>query len=465
VSSPAEIKTRVSVSTDLGKAERRAARIRWVHPEERETVIENEVTVGRDEGCGTVLTGPEVSRYHARFSVHGPLVNVTDLQSTNGVHVNGARRPSAPLVVGDVLRCGEWIGIVVADADAGGFRAITPGWYGGAALARAVEPVRKIGADRPIIIQGESGTGKEGVARAIHGWSENRRGTFVAVNCAELEPATAEAELFGWVKGRFSDVGDSIGLFRAAEKGTLFLDEILELPKPVQAKLLRALQEREVRPIGATEPVAVDVRVVVATQVALEDAVAEGRFRNDILARLSSLTVVLPPLRHRREDIVPLARRFLARFARKPMPELHSRLAEAICLYDWPLNVRELEQEIRTLVELHEEERILRRSHLPDRILKFIVAMSEPPPPSDIEASGRKSGSERAAATINPPETPRDRNSRRPVADEKDYEALLVALRENEGNVTRAAETLGISRQRANRVLKEFARDDLRKGK
>ena len=187
--------------------------------------------------------------------------------------------------------------MVSDDGAPDGFTEIAPGWYGGATLAAAAAPGRRTGADLPIIVQGETGTGKEGMARALHDWS-GRRGPMVAVNCAALPAELAEAELFGYRKGAFTGADvHSPGLFRAAEGGSIFLDEILELPLPLQAKLLRVLEERRVRALGETRDVPIDVKIVVATQEPLADAVAERRFRADLQARLDGLTLVLPPLR------------------------------------------------------------------------------------------------------------------------------------------------------------------------
>ena len=192
-----------------------------------------------------------------------------------GSHVNGVRREASPLTRGDVLRCGEWVGIVT-DQGRGEFTEIAPGWFGGPALLAAIDPAKRASADLPLVIQGETGTGKEGMARAVHAWSQ-RPGAFIAVNCATLPVHLAESELFGYKKGAFTGAEKaSIGLFRAANRGTLFLDEVQELPPTVQPKLLRALEQREVLPIGETSPAAVDVRVVAATQVALSKAAMEG---------------------------------------------------------------------------------------------------------------------------------------------------------------------------------------------
>jgi transcriptional regulator with PAS, ATPase and Fis domain len=386
--------------------------------------------VGRDPSCDTVLEGTEVSRRHAELRVDGPMLAVRDLESRNGIYVNGVKTTDAPLGPGDLLRCGEWLGVAVTDADPAGLREIAPGWHGGPALAAAVAPARGAAADLSIVIQGETGTGKEGVASAIHQW-RRRSGPFVAVNCAALPTNMAEAELFGYRKGSFTGADRaSPGVFRAANGGTLFLDEVLELSPGVQAKLLRVLQEREVQGLGETAPVAVDVAVVAAAQSPMADAVRAGRFRPDLQARLDGITIVLPPLRERRDDIVPLFREFLREHAGGRPPELDPKFVEALALYDWPLNVRELQTLARRLLTTHGQEPLLRRSHLPEA---FARGKAAPAP---------KGG---AAAP--------EKGPRRPVGDEAEFTSLVAALREHGNRVAKAAQAIGISRARAYRLL------------
>jgi hypothetical protein len=294
--------------------------------------------VGRGDECGTVLSGNEISRRHAEFRIDGPVAAVRDLDSRNGVFVNGLACSDTRLCHGDIVRCGEWIGVLTSPGDdlaatSVGFSEITPGWYGGSTLMAAVEPAKRFvtdpvvvpgaGSKSPaVIVEGETGTGKEGMARALHRWS-GRRGRFVAVNCAALPANLAEAELFGYRRGAFTGAETaSLGLFREADAGTLFLDEILDLPLGLQAKLLRVLEERQVRGLGEARDVPIDVRVIAATQEPLGNAVKTGRFRADLYARLDGLTVVLPPLRDRREDIAPLFLEFLRQYIGGRMPEI-----------------------------------------------------------------------------------------------------------------------------------------------
>jgi transcriptional regulator with PAS, ATPase and Fis domain len=389
--------------------------------------------VGRDDSCDPVLLGTEISRRHAEFRVDGPIVAVRDLESRNGVFVNGERRGDAPIEIGDVVRCGEWIGVVVCEqGEAAAFKEIAPGWHGGATLFAAVEPARHLAADLPIIVQGETGTGKEGMARALHDWSL-RKGPMVAVNCAALPANLAEAELFGHRKGAFTGADtNSPGLFRAAEGGSIFLDEILELPMALQAKLLRVLEDRRVRALGETRDVPVDVRIIAATQEPLADAVAARQFRADLHARLDGLTVVLPPLRERREDIVPLFLEFVRQHAGGRSIEIEAKLVEALCLYDWPLNVRELVLLTRRLIGVHGKEGALKKANLPERMLT-----RAPQPAEGADPSGA---------------APEKRSWRR-MDDETEFEALIKALRDQGGSVARAASAIGMNRSRAYRLL------------
>ena len=215
-------------------------------------------------------------------------------------------------------------------------------------LMRALlDEVALLGAsDASVLLQGESGTGKEMLARALHDASPRRRGPFVAINCAAIPEALLESELFGHARGAFTGADRARrGLLLDASGGTLFLDEIGDMPLPLQAKLLRVLQEREVRPLGASEAIAVDVRVVSATHRDLEAAIAAQQFREDLYYRLNVVNLRVPPLRERREDIAPLAQHFVERLARKHGRRIAGFTPDALDLLlraDWPGNVRQL---------------------------------------------------------------------------------------------------------------------------
>lgn len=207
-----------------------------------------------------------------------------------------------------------------------------------------------------VLIQGESGTGKELLARAIHRASARHARAFVAINCGAIPGELLESELFGHVKGAFTGAGrDHPGLFVSAEGGTVFLDEIGDMPPPLQVKLLRVLQEGEVRPVGATETRPVDVRILSATHRDLEAAIASGEFREDLYYRLNVVSLTLPPLRERREDIPLLARHFLGQLTAKYQRNIHGFAPEALEMLvaaDWPGNIRQLHNVLEQSVAL-----------------------------------------------------------------------------------------------------------------
>jgi len=344
-----------------------ALAIRWVFPTRDGdlTLLRPGVTTfGRDSQCAGVLPSGSVSRRHAEIRwTPGGAPLLLDLNSTNGVFLNGQAVKHANLEPRDVLRFGEWVGIVVSltgPPEPWSFRELTSGYWGGPVLQAALGPAKLVAvSDLPMIIQGETGSGKEGTARAIHGWSRHP-GPFVALNCAALE-SLAEAELFGHRKGAFTHADRaSSGHLRAADGGTLFLDEISELPLSIQAKLLRAVEQREILPLGESTPVPVDVRLLAATQTPLRQAVGEKRFRGDLLARLEGLTVTLPPLRQRVEEIPALFRVIVDQHgSRVAPPRLDPILVERLCTYDWPFNVRELALLARKLLALYPEAAVL----------------------------------------------------------------------------------------------------------
>lgn len=280
-------------------------------------------------------------------------------------------------------------------------------------------------ADATVLISGESGTGKELVARAIHYGGARASAPFVPVNCAGIPEGLVESELFGHVKGAFtSATTNRAGLFAAADGGTVFLDEIGELVPATQAKLLRVLQEQEVQMVGADRPRKVDVRIIAATNKDLAALVTRGAFREDLFYRIHVVTVDLPPLRDRGDDVIQLAQYFLGRFsgqAGRPAPRLSDRIIQALHEYSWPGNVRELQNLLQRLTILTDGDE-LDASNLP-AVMRFTV--------------------------------PRERGLNRTLADvEREHiEAVLASVN---GNKTRAAEILGIDRKTLREVLKRF---------
>ncbi len=271
-----------------------------------------------------------------------------------------------------------------------------------------------------VLITGESGTGKEMIARIIHQLS-GRRGRFVAVACPSIPESLIEAELFGYEKGAFTGaVGSKPGKFELADKGTIFLDEIGDMPMFAQAKILRVLQEREVERLGATKARKVDVRVIAATNQNLEELVREGRFREDLYYRINVIHIHIPPLRERKEDIIPLAEHFLKKISTQLHKQVSGFSREAVELllsYDWPGNVRELENAVERAVVLAKTNLIL---------------------PQDLPISLK---SERRASLK--------------LEDvEKEHIALVLNL--TDWNISRAAEILGIHRNTLREKIKRY---------
>jgi two-component system, NtrC family, response regulator AtoC len=293
---------------------------------------------------------------------------------------------------------------------------------------------RAAAANASVLITGESGTGKELVARALHRRSPRSGGPFVAVNCAAIPDTLLESELFGHVRGAFTDARSArTGLFLQANGGTLFLDEIGDLPLALQPKLLRALQERLVRPIGADAEVPCDVRVIAATNRDLEGAVHEGRFREDLFFRLAVIHVPLPPLRVRGKDVLLLAQHFIARAAAEsgaPVRSLSPRAAERLLAYEWPGNVRELQNAIERAVALARGDAIAVED-LPERV----VGRRRQGPP----------GGEDEVSTLTP-------------LAEVERRHILRVLDALGGNKTLAAHTLGIDRKTLHRKVVQYAR-------
>ncbi len=299
-----------------------------------------------------------------------------------------------------------------------------------AAMQQIFSVVKRVsGSFANVLITGESGTGKELIARALHAHSPRRAQPFVAVNCAAIPDALLEADLFGYKRGAFTDArADRPGLFVEASGGTIFLDEIAELPLPLQPKLLRVLQEREVRPLGATRPERVDVRLIAATNCDIEARLREGAFREDLYYRLNVIQVQIPPLRGRPEDILPLGEHFLARFAERTGKALRAftEAAKKVLLgYGWPGNVRELENVVERAVALCEGE---------------VIGVEDLPP-----ALRERRNQDRLAAAV----------AQGLTLEEIEREYIERVLDAEGGNKTRAAQRLGLDRKTLYRKLEE----------
>ena len=291
------------------------------------------------------------------------------------------------------------------------------------------------GSNASLLITGESGTGKELVARAVHQRGRRAGGPFLAVNCAALPAPILESELFGHAKGAFTDAhAERRGLLAQASGGTLFLDEIGELPLQMQPKLLRALQEKRVRPVGSNQELPFDARVITATNRDLEVAVSEGKFREDLFFRLNVIHVELPPLRARGSDVLLLAQHFVQQFAvqaQKNVRSLSNAAAEKLLAYGWPGNVRELQNCIERAVTLTSNEE-LAVEDLPDRIRRFRS--------TELFAPGA------AASTLT-------------TLEEVERRYILLVLDAVGGNKTLAATKLGLDRKTLYRKLDQYERE------
>jgi two-component system response regulator AtoC len=289
-----------------------------------------------------------------------------------------------------------------------------------------------------VLITGESGTGKELVARAIHGKSQRKAGTFVAINCGAIPENLLESELFGHKRGAFTDAtADRRGLFEEADGGTLFLDEIGELPLNLQVKLLRVLQEETIRRLGDPKDIKVDVRIIAATHRDLTADVKAGRFREDLFYRINVLAIHIPPLRSRREDVALLIDHFLARNNTRLGTDIRGLSPEARKLlleYAWPGNVRELENTIERAMVLAESD-VLQSSDLPERIREALD-------PVQVHLASGELSIKKTTAAI---------------------EQILIrrALQKTKGNRTRAADLLEISHRALLYKIKDYKITDL----
>jgi DNA-binding NtrC family response regulator len=292
-------------------------------------------------------------------------------------------------------------------------------------LAEHVAPT-----DSTVLIQGESGTGKEVIARYIHNLSSRSEGPFMSINCGALPENLLESELFGHVKGSFTGaVRDKQGLFAAARGGSFFLDEVGEMPASLQVKLLRVLQEREAIPVGATEAIPVDVRIIAATNRELEEEIRRGNFRSDLFYRLNVIAVNLPPLRERRDDLILLIDALLSNLATETGTEPKALAAEAldaVMVYEWPGNVRELENALEH-AQVLTRGALIEAASLPERITK---RRKEP-----LVA---------------------ERSYRNPTLEVIERAYIMWVLQAEGGNKTRAAEVLGIDPSTLYRKLSRY---------
>ena len=398
-------------------------------------LVGDEIVIGRDPECTVVIDHRALSRRHAILR-RRPTLTIQDLDSTNGIRLaTGVIRGGAavPLELGESFRIGPFAFLVV-DAEAaapstdrtGRDRLVVedPTLEGVSAL---VAEIARSGVS--VLIQGETGVGKEVLAHTLHALSD-RKGPLSSVNCAALSESLLESELFGYEKGAFTGaVGVKHGLLEASTGGTVFLDELGELPPTLQAKLLRAVESREIRRLGSTRSIPIDIRIIAATNRDLSAEVAAGRFRQDLFFRLDGVGLRVLSLRERRHMIGPLALRFVAEAAKRlGRADVHAtpELLMALAAHDWPGNVRELKAVIDRAVLL------ARGDQLGSRHLAFSAQPPAPAQPGPVVAA-EPPASDEVPAFLSDEE--RDERAR-----------MIAALEECAGNQTRAAKKLGLAR-------------------
>ncbi|OGW55023.1 MAG: hypothetical protein A2Z46_03175 [Nitrospirae bacterium RBG_19FT_COMBO_55_12] len=370
----AEIKKdRTKALSDRGKRPVILKKVRLVvvtgKDERKEALLQKPVvTIGTLGDSDLALTDPTVSRSHAVVEEKADGYLLRDLGSTNGTFLDGVKVREAYLSAGSVIRLGQTeIAFSPVEERIENLRSSSGRFgelVGASAAMREVFGVleRVAPTDVSVLILGETGTGKELAARAIHGHSRRSEKPFVVFDCGAVAPNLIESELFGHEKGAFTDaVKSRQGAFELAQDGTIFLDEIGELTPTLQPKLLRALDQREIKRVGAEQPLGINVRVIAATNKNLEKEVQAGRFREDLYYRLSVVSVFMPPLRKRKEDIEKIAEHLLPGISgemRKKLTGLSPEAAEALRIYPWPGNVRELKNVLERAAALSDGERI-----------------------------------------------------------------------------------------------------------
>jgi two-component system, NtrC family, response regulator AtoC len=422
------------------------------------------LVIGRAPSCGLQIGAAAVSREHAVVHAGAP-PRIEDLGSANGTWLDGNQLEpgqSAPFSPGCVIQLGD--ALIVLQA------AMLPPPIAAVAAPGGAEPLGESGIERlgrlidlvasstlPVILHGETGAGKEVTAERIHAQSARAKAPYLKINCAAFAESMVESELFGHERGAFTGATQAkVGLFEAARGGSVLLDEVTELSLPIQAKLLRALGNREVMRVGATKPTSIDVRFIAATNQDFASLVAAGKFRADLYFRLNGITLEIPPLRERRSEILPLALELSAAAAaqleRKP-PGFTQAAQNWLLAYDWPGNVRELKNVVERATLLARGGAI-DRQHLqadalsrPDATALPLPAQPAAASPARVEALSAGTGQEL-----------------RQELREIERERVVAAMSQAGGNQTLAARLLGISRRALITRLESFKLPRPRKG-
>ena len=408
---------------------------------------EGTTMVGTHADNDLVLTDATVSRYHLEIRVRRDGIEVRDLDTTNGTKHGGARIGSVVLTGAARLRLGKHTEMDVEPVDT----SVELGEWAGDRFGDVLgttQPMMRLFAllakaaptEATILLQGETGTGKEAIAEAVHRHSRRAKGPFVVVDCGSIPHELIASELFGHAKGSFTGAGaDKQGLIEAANHGTLFLDEIGELALDLQPQLLRVLDRRQVRRVGETHSVDVDIRVIAATHRDLRAMVRSGQFREDLYYRLAVVATHVPPLRERKGDIPALAAWFADKMGRGGWAQ-SGALLDQLVQHDWPGNVREL----RNVVE-----RALSLGH---------TALSDL---TDASASGSRPAVSEDGSEVRRPSNPdvlelpfKEAKAALVESFERDY--LTALLARHKGNISRAAAEAGIDRNYIHRLVKKY---------
>jgi two-component system response regulator AtoC len=421
------------------------------------------VVLGRGEDAGVRIDHVTVSRRHATLEL-GDRLTIVDHGSFNGTAIGGKKlSPNVPVEIGlsTIVELGETMVVVQVEGGEAvtGSRGLSqaaprPELSAGMQhLLRMVDHVAQ--SNITVIVRGETGAGKEVIAEEIHKRSARAQKPLVKLNCAALPEALLEGELFGYERGAFTGAQQAKqGLIEAADGGTLFLDEVGELTLATQAKLLRVVENREVLRLGSVRPTRVDIRMVAATHRDLEEMVATGAFRQDLYYRFAGVSIVVPPLRERVEEIPRLANEFVARFCRenkRPIIPISDAAMQLLKMYPWPGNVRELRNVIERAIVFCKGIAIApEHLGLPERSSRPPMAaarISPSQPPSMAPTPSAAASTIAFGSTANLPAE---------MAD-LERERILAALAQCGGNQTQAAEMLGISRRTLLRRLDEYA--------
>lgn len=394
------------------------------------------VTIGRSSDNDVTIDSASLSRKHAKLLTQ-PTLRVIDLSSANGTKVDGEAIDAGvavPLPLGRVIELGD-VGIVVYRVRSLGETDPAAIGEGRIVVNDAMKELYALAAqvapsELSVLITGETGAGKELVAEYVHANSKRKGGPFLRLNCSAIAESLVESELFGHEEGAFTGATKSMpGLLECAAGGTIFLDEIGDLPGAAQAKLLRALESKEVRRVGGRSIRKIDVRFVAATHRDLKKAAEAGEFREDLYFRLNGITLAIPPLRDRRDEIESLAKAFIRRFAEAPFPALSEAALSALRTYDWPGNVRELRN-------------VMERA--------TVLAGDGPIVPKHFPAEVRGEGGSTDG-------------SLKSELDAIEKQRIVDALAACDGNQTKAAEKLGIARRTLIKRLDQYGIERPRK--